>query len=95
MTGQNGEAIGGVRTPQVSAPIAVVSGLPSAGGGFCFLFGKTIPFSNARLAQLYPTHAAFVRQWDRAVANDVAAGYLLAADATILRRVAQDSDIGG
>jgi hypothetical protein len=95
VTDQNGEAIGGVRTPQVSAPIAVLSGLPAAGGGFCFLFGKTIPFSNTRLSQLYPSQAAFVRQWDRAVANDVAAGYLLAADATILRRVAQDSDIGG
>jgi hypothetical protein len=95
VTDQNGEASGGVRTPQVTAPIAVVSGLPAAGGGFCFLFGRTIPFSNAKLAQLYPTHAAFVRQWDRAVANDVATGYLLAADATMLRRVARDSVIGG
>jgi hypothetical protein len=95
VTDQNGEAIGGVRTPQVAAPIVVVSGLPAAGGGFCFLFGKTTPFSTMKLAQLYPTHAVFVRQWDRAVAKDVAAGYLLAADATMLRQVARDSAIGG
>jgi hypothetical protein len=94
-TDENGEAAGGVRTPQVAAPIAVVSGLPAGGGGFCFLFGQTIPFSSSKLAQLYPTHAAFVRKWDRAVANDVAAGYLLSADARILRRVAQQSSIGG
>jgi hypothetical protein len=95
VTDQNGEAIGGVRTPQVVAPIAVISGLPAAGGGFCFLFGKTMPFSDAKLVYLYPTHAAFVRQWDRAVVNDFTAGYILRADATMLRRVAQDSDIGG
>jgi hypothetical protein len=95
VTDQNGEAVGGVRTPQVAAPIAVVSGIPSAGGGFCFLFGKTIPFSSTKLAQLYPTHAAFVHAWDRALAGDVAGGYLLPADAKILRQVAQDSGIGG
>jgi hypothetical protein len=94
VTDQNGEAAGGVRTPQVVAPIAVVSGLPSAGGGFCILFGETVPFPSTKLAQLYPTHVTFVRKWDRAVANDVADGYLLPADATILRRVAQDASIG-
>jgi hypothetical protein len=95
VTDRNGEAVGGIRTPQVAAPIAVVSGIPSAGGGFCFLFGKTTPFSSTKLAQLYPTHAAFVRKWDRAVAVDVAAGYLLPADAGVLRRVAAHSGIGG
>ena len=92
---QNGEAVGGVRTPQVQAPIAVVSGVPGGGGGFCVLFGKTVPFSSAKLAKLYPTHGAFVHKWDRAVADDVAAGYLLPADARNLDRVAADSAIGG
>lgn len=92
---RNGEAVGGVRTPQVQAPIAVVSGVPAGGGGFCVLFGRTVPFSSAKLAKLYPTHAAFVHKWDRAVATDVAAGYLLSADAKNLDRVAADSTIGG
>lgn len=94
VTDHNGEAVGGVRTPQVQAPIAVVSGVPAGGGGFCVLFGRTVPFGGAKLAQLYPTHAAFVRKWDRAVAADVAAGYLLPADAENLDRVAADSSIG-
>jgi hypothetical protein len=95
VTDKNGEAVGGVRTPQVAAPIAVVSGIPAAGGGFCFLFGTTSPFSSTKLAHLYPTHRVFVRKWDLAVSADVTAGYLLPADAKVLRRVAQESGIGG
>jgi hypothetical protein len=95
VTDQNGEAVGGVRTPQVQAPIAVVSGVPAGGGGFCVLFGKTVPFSSAKLAKLYPTHALFVHKWDRAVAAAVAAGYLLPADAKNLDDVAAHSTIGG
>lgn len=95
VTDRNGEAVGGVRTPQVQAPIAVVSGVPAGGGGFCILFGRTVPFSSAKLAKLYPTHGAFVHQWDRAVTAGVVAGYLLPADATSLDRVAADSTIGG
>ncbi len=94
----NGEARGGVRTPQVEAPIAVVTGIGTksgAGGGFCQLFGTTVPFSSAKLAQLYPTHQAFVKKWDQAVASDVSQGYLLPADATELDRVARQSTIGG
>ena len=98
VTIKTGEADGGIRTPQVAAPIAVVNGTgdtSSAGGGFCRLFGTTIPFSAAKLAQLYPTHEVFVRKWDQAVAADVSKGYLLPADATVLDRVAEQSTIGG
>ena len=98
VTNKDGEAVGGIRTPQVAAPIAVVNGTgdsSTAGGGFCGLFGATIPFSAAKLAQLYPTHKVFVAKWDQAVASDVTKGYLLAPDATILDKVAQESKIGG
>jgi Alpha/beta hydrolase domain len=98
VTNTLGESEGGIRTPQVAAPVAVVNGTgdtSSAGGGFCKLFGTTIPFSAAKLAQLYPTHADFVKKWDAAVAADVAKGYLLSADARILDRVAEQSTVGG
>ncbi len=97
-TDENGEALGGVRTPQVAAPVAVVNGTgdtSSAGGGFCGIFGATIPFSPEKLAQLYPTHAAFVSKWSQAAASAVSMGYLLPADATVLDRVASRSTIGG
>ena len=98
VTDKNGEAVGGIRTPQVQAPIAVVSGVGSklgAGSAFCVLFGRTVPFSQSKLASLYPTHAAFVHKWDDAVAAEVEAGYLLPADGRILERVAAQSTIGG
>ncbi len=98
VTNTNGEAEGGVRTPQVQAPVAVVNGTgdtSNAGGGFCKLFGATVPFSAAKLAQLYPTHPVFVKKWDHAVAADVSEGYLLPADAKVLDRVAKQSTVGG
>jgi Alpha/beta hydrolase domain len=97
VTDENGEAMGGIRTPQVAAPIAVVNGTgdtSTAGGGFCRIFGITIPFSASKLAQLYPTHQSFVQKWDQSVAADVSKGYLLPADATVLDRVASQSKIG-
>jgi hypothetical protein len=95
-TDHNGEGAGGVRTPQVQAPIAVVTGVGAgAGSPFCILFGRTIPFSHSKLAALYPTHASFVHRWDHAVDTDVASGYLLPADARVLERVAAASTIGG
>ncbi len=98
VTNSLGEAEGGIRTPQVAAPIAVVNGTgdtSSAGGGFCKLFGTTIPFSAAKLARLYPTHQDFVKKWDAAVVSEVSKGYLLAPDAKVLDKVAAQSSIGG
>ena len=98
VTNSLGLAEGGIRTPQVAAPIAVVNGTgdtSSAGGGFCKLFGTTIPFTAAKLKQLYPTHQVFVRKWDAAVAADVSKGYLLSADGKVLDKVAAQSSIGG
>ena len=78
-----GNVIGGVRTPQMDAPVATLSGVGNTGGlaGFCALFGRTIPFSAAQLASLYPTHADFVLQWDLATLHDLLDGYLLSPDA--------------
>jgi hypothetical protein len=39
-----GNALGGIRTPLLDAPIATLTGEPNTGAFFCFLFGKTIPF---------------------------------------------------
>ena len=40
-----GIAVGGIRTPPVDVPTRVLSGDPSVGEGFCFLFGQTLPLS--------------------------------------------------
>ena len=79
----NGNVIGGVRTPQVDAPIAAL-GSQGNSGGFCFLFGSTVPYDAAHLASLYKSHNQFVAAWAHAVKRDRRDGFLLPADATEL-----------
>jgi len=89
----NGNVKGGVRTPAVDVPVATLSGLGQSGSSFCFLFGTTVPFSAARLAALYPTHARFVGRWTAATAVDAATGFLRPADAAELIAAAAKSGI--
>jgi hypothetical protein len=88
----NGNVVGGVRTPQVDAPIAAL-GSQGNSGGFCFLFGSTVPFSAAHLATLYKSHRQFVVAWASAVKKDRADGFLLPADATELLHSAVVSNV--
>ena len=88
----NGNAIGGVRTPQVDAPIAAL-GSQGNSGGFCFLFGTTVPYSATHLASLYKNHGQFVSAWARAVQRDRAHGFLLPADAVELLHSAAVSQV--
>ena len=90
----NGNAVGGVRTPQVDAPIAAL-GSQGNTGGFCFLFGSTVPYSAAHLASLYKTHGQFVSAWARAIHKEQVAGFLLPADAAELLHSAKVSEVAG
>lgn len=92
---ENGNAVGGIRNPYVDAPVAALSGLGQSGTSFCSLFGTTAPFDEAELAGRYPSHAAFVEQWDQAAGEAVDAGVLLADDAEQLRAAAAGATIGG
>jgi hypothetical protein len=77
-----GIARGGIRTPWVEAPSAVLSGDSPGGGGFLFLFGKTLALDEATLGRLYPDGPDAHRQrFEAATAAAVRAGYLLARDA--------------
>lgn len=89
-----GNALGGVRTPQVDAPVATLSGLGQTGDKFCGLFGTTTPFDTATIAAKYPSHDAFIAKWNAAVDSAVFAGALLPADAAQLKAVAAASTIG-
>jgi hypothetical protein len=94
----NGNALGGIRTPQVDAPVAALSGIGNSGsgpiGGFCFLFGVTLPYNSSKLASLYPTHEAFVHASVSAAWRAVGKGFLLAPDAMELNHAAEISTIG-
>jgi hypothetical protein len=96
-----GNAIGGVRIPQLEAPTATLDGRQNSvaaaapgGQNFCFLFGNTEPFDAETLADLYPTHEAFVARYVAAVDALERDGYLLAPEAEAARAAAEAAGIG-
>ncbi len=89
-----GNVAGGIRSPWVDAPIAVLSGAGQGGDSFCGLFGTTVPFDDATIAFLYPDHDAYVAAVEASLATAVDGGYIRPADADLIRRSATASDIG-
>jgi hypothetical protein len=90
----HGNALGGIRTPAVDAPIATLSGLGQTGANFCRIFGTTVPFDRATLAALYPSHDAYVAAVEAAADRAVNAGFILEPDAELIKASAAASDIG-
>ena len=93
-TDANGNALGGIRTPAVDAPVATLSGRAAGGTSFCFLFGSTVPFSPSQVELLHANHGEFVSAWTQATKSAREAGFLVAADAKELVSAAVQSDIG-
>ncbi|MBD0322815.1 MAG: hypothetical protein ICV72_05425 [Aldersonia sp.] len=76
-----GNVTGGVRTPAVDAPVALLSGRAPAGSSrICRLFGSTTPLEPEHLRQLYPTRADYLDRYRRAAQAAVDAGFLLPED---------------
>lgn len=90
----DGNVLGGIRTPDVEAPIATLTGEGSAASVFCSLFGQETPFSAARLAELYPTHDSYVDEVTSSADDALEAGFLLEADRDAIVEAAADSDVG-
>jgi hypothetical protein len=92
---------GGIRTPQVDAPIAKLAGTGNTGAPgapstsqFCSIFGETVPFTADELAALYPNHGRFVASYTTASWKAVRSQFLLLPDAVHLVEAAARSDIG-
>jgi hypothetical protein len=95
VTDQFGNALGGVRTPAVDAPVATLTGTGNAGSSLlCFLLGTSTPLSAAQLAALYPLHSDYAAAVARSAASDVRQGFLLAADALAIDQDAAGSPVG-
>ncbi|HEY3750213.1 MAG TPA: alpha/beta hydrolase domain-containing protein [Pseudonocardiaceae bacterium] len=81
-----GNGIGGIRLPQLAAPIATLTGVGNRPAdtnpvsGFCVLFGTAVPFDAATLAKLYPTHADYVRAFTGATLSLARQGFLTQDD---------------
>jgi hypothetical protein len=93
-----GNALGGIRYPHVEVPIARIDGVANSAppddpsqGFFCTLAGRTLPFSDAQLAALYPTPAEYVARYGAAADQAVDAGFLLPEDADVLTAAAAAS----
>lgn len=76
-----GNVTGGIRTPYVDAPSAILSGEGQSAEGFCPLFGTTELFSAEQMASLYVDEAGFVAAVTAATEAAVAADFLLPEDA--------------
>ena len=76
-----GNVLGGIRTPYVDAPVAVLRGEANPGNSFCFLFGTTSLLPADQMASLYIDEAGFVAAVTEAADSAVAAGFVLREDA--------------
>jgi hypothetical protein len=83
-----GNAMGGIRTPYVDAPVATLNGV-GLGEGACFLNGSTVPFSEETFRMRYAKPDAFPAAWNAAADNAVANGFVLEDDEARLRRVGE------
>lgn len=77
----NGLAEGGVRTPWVDVPTALLSGVGNSGGMVAFMAGVCEPFDAATLERLYPGgKKEYLRKFEAALDSAIQAGFILAAD---------------
>ncbi|MEV0143480.1 MULTISPECIES: alpha/beta hydrolase domain-containing protein [unclassified Nonomuraea] len=72
----HGNALGGVRTPWMEVPTAVLTGVSPDDGVLGRLFGLTVPFSPAILDSLYGD--SYLPAFEAATDDAVAKGFLLA-----------------
>jgi Alpha/beta hydrolase domain len=84
----HGNALGGLRLPPLDVPVATYAATT------CGLFGSTVAFDPATLAQLYPSHDDYVTKMQAATDRTVAAGFLLPHDAEELMTLARASSVG-
>lgn len=84
----HGNALGGIRTPQLDVPVATLSGEGGTGSGFCKIAGVTVPFSLAEVTSLYGSKSAYLAKFDASMNSAIAKGFLLQADATAMHDAA-------
>jgi Alpha/beta hydrolase domain len=91
-----GNALGGIRLPDIEVPTKSLSGDPVEGGpGWCFLFGSTTPFDAATLAELYPSKDEYIAKVRASAEAAAVAGYILQPEADGFIAKAEASDIPG
>ncbi len=88
-----GNALGGIRPPELQVPIGTY--LPfNSGPQLCIFTGSFMMFTPEELDALYPNHGKYVNPVSKASNNLRKVGFLLPADAEAIKSRAAESDIG-
>jgi hypothetical protein len=88
---EHGNALGGIRSPWMDVPTAVLSGIAEGDEPLGVVFGVTRPFDAATLAQLYTDRTTYLAAFEGALQTVIDAGFLLAADATEIMALASEA----
>jgi len=89
---QVGNALGGIRTPWVEVPTALLSGLGQTGETFAMLFGRTEPFDDSTLSTLYPKgKAEYLEKFEASLDSATSAGFILVEDRAEILDLAANS----
>jgi hypothetical protein len=89
----DGIAIGGIRTPAVDAPVAILTGTNPTPSVICSLFGSTEPLSPAELADRYGDTNGLVTEVEASADAAVADGFLLERHAEAMIDEASETEI--
>ena len=89
---EHGNALGGIRLPELEAPTASHSGFGTQREGtrFGFLYGTATDFDSEQLAALYPDSKHFLDAWNAALDRLIEQGMILAEDAPAMRERAAE-----
>ena len=83
----HGNAVGGIRLPDLEVPSATHSGfgIRQEGTRFGFLYGTAKDFDKAKLSSLYPDAETYLTAWGAALTRSMDEGMVLAEDAAVMR----------
>ena len=86
----HGNAVGGIRLPDLEVPSAAHTGFgtPQEGTRFGFLYGRAEDFDQEKLSTLYPDGETYLIAWNTALNRSVEQGMVLAEDASAMREQA-------
>lgn len=93
---EDGNVLGGIRTPQVDVPVAALSGEAGEGASVvCLLMGSTTPLDADRLGELYASADEYSDAYADAADAAIEAGFVLEDDREALLADADPSVIPG
>ncbi|MEC9376215.1 MAG: alpha/beta hydrolase domain-containing protein [Pseudomonadota bacterium] len=82
----NGNAVGGLRSPQIEVPLGQYITNPFTIYNECFLLGAFIPFDDNKIRELYPTNIDYRLAVNREISRAVADGIILRDEADNLKK---------